>query len=141
MKWIKIILPLLALTALAFIYWPEPQSFMPEKVWGVWKTTVPRYAERYLDISEAVFAVGQGEQRLQVFFFQRVDVKPDGPRERYTLYYRPDNQTGGDLQSFSFDFITTDEGPRIQLKNQRDIAWFRESDPHTPGANRETTSP
>jgi hypothetical protein len=136
MTWIKPILPLLALSFLALFYWPDQPTFMPDKVWGTWKTTDPRYADRYLDISEAVFAIGQGEQRLQVFFFQRVDVKPDGRHERYTLYYRPDEKTGRPLQRFTFDFITTDEGPRIQLKHPKGIVWFRESDRHAVNPTR-----
>jgi len=140
-KWIITILPFLALCALVLFYWPKQPSFMPEKVWGIWKTDDPRYADRYLDISEAVFAIGQGQQRLQVFFFRRVDIKIKGPHEHYTLYYRPDDRTGSPLQSFTFDFITTDEGPRIQLRNPKNIIWFRESDRQPTGATRETTTP
>ena len=140
-KWIKAVLPLLALSALTLVYWPDQPTFMPEKVWGFWKTSDPRYADRYLDISEAIFAIGQGKQRLQVFFFRRVDMKPNGPHERYTLYYRPDEQTGSPLQSVTFDFITTDEGPRIQLNHPKNVVWFREGDRQTSGATRETARP
>jgi hypothetical protein len=141
MKWMKIILPLLALSALALLHWPDQPTFMPKKVWGIWKTTDPRYADRYLDISEAVFAIGQGEQRLQVFFFKRVDMTPNGPYERYTLYYRPNTHTSSPLQSFTFDFINTGEGPRIQLKNQKNIIWFREGERQATEAARETARP
>ena len=141
MKWGKTILSLLALSTLALFCWPDQPTFMPEKVWGIWRTTDPRYAGRYLDISEAVFAIGQGKQRLQVFFFQRVDMKPNGPRERYTLYYRPDEQTRGPLQSFTFDFVTTDEGPGIQLNHPKNIMWFRENNRHAADTYGEKARP
>jgi hypothetical protein len=134
MKWIKITLPLLTISALMLRYWPNQPTYMPEKVWGIWKTADPRYADRYLDISEAVFAIGQGRQRLQVFFFRRVVMTPNGKNERYTLYYRPDERAKNPVQSLTFDYTITDEGPRIQLKHQRNIIWYRESDPPPAGA-------
>jgi hypothetical protein len=138
MKWIKTILPFLAICALALFYWPDQPTYMPEKVWGIWKTDDPRYAGRYLDISEAVFAIGQGRQRLQVFFFQHVDINLNGPHERYTLYYRPHERAKSSLQRFSFDFIATDAGPRIKLKNQKHILWYRETNPPPASADSET---
>lgn len=137
-KWMNAILLFLTICALVLFYWPDQPTFMPEKTWGIWKTDDPHYADRYLDISEAVFAIGQGRQRLQVFFFRHVDIDLKGPHERYTLYYRPDERTASPLQHFSFDFVTTDAGPRIKLNNQKHIIWYREADLLPTSADSET---
>jgi hypothetical protein len=126
--WLKVTLPLGVLLTPLLLYWPKPPSYLPEKLWGVWKTDHERYAGRYLDISEAIFTIGQGREHLQVFFVQRVDRVPAATHERYTLYYLTREQAGEPLQTLSVDFFTTDEGDRIRLKNQKDILWYREAD-------------
>ena len=126
--WLKVILPLGVLLTPLLLYWPKPPSYLPEKLWGVWKTDHERYTDRYLDISEAIFTIGQGLEHLQVFFIQRVDRAPAATHERYTLYYHTREDAGEPLLTLAFDFFTTDEGDRIQLKNQKDILWYREAD-------------
>jgi hypothetical protein len=141
MKWIKVILPLLALSAVGLFYWPQRPTYLPEKLWGVWKTDNDRYADRYLDISEAIFTIGQGREHLQVFFFQRADMTPVGAHERHTIYYREHEGTKEPLQTFTFDFFTTDEGDRLQLKNQKDIIWYRDTNREPTVSRRETATP
>ena len=140
-KWIIIAFPLLILVAVLALNWPGRPTHMPEKIWGVWRTDHPRYTDRYLDISEAIFTIGQGQERLQVFFFQRVEMTPVGSRERYTLYYHPDERSKSPLQTFSFDFFATDEAPRIQLINQKNVFWYREADRHSSDAATEAVTP
>ena len=128
MKTIKIIVPLLALVAVGLLYWPDRPSYIPQKLWGVWQTDHERYAGRYLDISEAIFTIGQGQQQLQVFFIHRVKMDIAGPRERYTLVYRENAKKREPLQTFTFFFQKTQEGDRIQMSNQGDILWYRTAD-------------
>jgi hypothetical protein len=128
MKYTKIIVPLLALVAVCFLYWPDRPSYIPQKLWGVWQTDHERYAGRYLDISEAIFTIGQGQQQLQVFFIHQVKVDIIGHRERYTLFYREHAKNQEQLQSFTFFFQKTQEGDRIQMSNQGDILWHRKAD-------------
>jgi hypothetical protein len=128
MKYTKIIVPLLALVAVCFLYWPDRPSYIPQKLWGVWQTDHERYAGRYLDISEAIFTIGQGQQQLQVFFIHQVKMDIIGHRERYTLFYREHAKNQEPLQSFTFFFQKTQEGDRIQMSNQGDILWHRTAD-------------
>ena len=141
MKFIKIIVPLLALLAAGLLYWPEQPSYIPKKLWGVWQTDNEEYAERYLDISEAIFTIGQGEEKIQVFFIHQVKMDLEGPRERYTLSYREHEKTSAPIQTFTFFFDKTETGDRLQLKNQNNILWYRETDLHPAVAGPEATAP
>ena len=127
MKWIKAVLPLAALAVLGLYYWPGPSSYLPSKLWGVWKTDAAPYADRYLDISEAIFTIGQGRERLQVLFLDHVVMKTEASKEHYTLYYRASSSAKESIQAFRFDFFMTEAGPRIQLKNPRQVNWYREA--------------
>jgi lipopolysaccharide export LptBFGC system permease protein LptF len=98
---IKLFLLIAILAALIF-HWPEPHSYIPAKLWGVWKTDQAKYTDRYLDISEAIFSLGQGQQRVQVYFIEQVDIASDGPQERYTIRYRDQEGGRAPLQTFTF---------------------------------------
>ena len=127
MKYIKIIVPLLALLAAGLLYWPDQPSYIPKKLWGVWQTDHPNYAGRQLDISEAIFTIVQGQEKIQVFFIHRVKMELAGPRERYTLYYREHEKANEPLQTFTFYYDKTETGDRLQLKNQTQITWHRQA--------------
>jgi len=135
MKYIKIVVPLFALLFVGLIYWPDQPSYIPKKLWGVWQTDHESYAGRYLDISEAIFTIGQGQENIQVFFIHQVKMDLEGPRERYTLYYRGHEKTQEPLQAFTLYYHKTKEGDRLQLKNQGSIFWYRKTDlePAAPG--------
>ena len=124
----KIILPLIIIAAVGVINWPAPRSYIPEKLWGVWKTGHDRYADRYLDISEAIFTLGQGQDNLKVLFVQRVESGPAGEQERFTLHYRDHEDSRAPLQRFTFYYLPEDTESRIVLKNQPSIFWYRETE-------------
>lgn len=126
---IMLILALLALAAFGWFYWPTPPSYIPQGLWGLWKTDHPAYADRYLDISEAIFTIGQGNRRMEVFFVRHVDLQPVGPRTQYTLHYTDANNADQALQTFTFSTEATPDGLRLQLKNQPNIFWYQESPP------------
>ena len=128
MKTIKIIVPLLALLAVCLFYGPERPTYIPQKLWGIWQADHERYAGRYLDISEAIFTIGQGQQQLQVFFIHQVKRDIAGHREHYTIIYREHAKNQAPLQTFTFFFQKTQDGDRIQMSNQGDILWYRTAD-------------
>ncbi len=123
LKNMTIMIALIAFAALVYVYWPEKQSFIPQKLWGVWKTDHERYAGRYLDISEAIFTIGQGQDTMQVLFVRRVETAPAGEWVRYTLYYHDQEEDDAPLQTFAFLFQHHSEGRRIKLKNPKNMIW------------------
>jgi hypothetical protein len=141
MKSIKVIVPILALLAVCLFYWPKQPTYIPKKLWGAWQTDHELYAGRYLDISEAIFTIGQGQQQLQVFFVHRVKMDIVGHRERYTLFYREHIKNKEPLQTFTFFFQKTKKGDRLQLSNQGNILWHREADDEPTASAPETPAP
>ena len=141
MKFIKIMVPLLALLAVGLLYWPDRPSYIPQKLWGVWQTDHKRYAGRHLDISEAIFTIGQGQEKIQVFFIHKVKKTLEGQRERYTLYYREHEKAQEPLQTFTFYYRETEDGDRLQLKNQEEIIWYRKADLEPAVTGSETATP
>lgn len=140
-KYTIISITLLVLTAMLCIYWPEEQSFVPKPLWGVWKTDHDRYADRYLDISEAIFTIGQGGEKLQVLFVQRVETAPAGDWERFTLHYIDQEGDSAPLQTMSFFFQHHSNGRRIRLQNQDSILWYPESKDRRDHAEPRGTAP
>lgn len=140
MKSIKVIVPILALLAVCLFYWPERPTYIPKKLWGVWQTDQEAYADRYLDISEAVFTIGQGQQGIEVFFIQQVKMERIDQRERYTLYYRKAGSTKEPLQTFSFFYRKTEKGERLQLQHPGDILWHRRADQEPTPSTPETAT-
>lgn len=136
-----IFIPLLALAVLLLIYWPEEQSYVPKPLWGVWKTDHERYADRYLDISEAIFTIGQGEENMQVLFVRRVETVPAGDWARYTLHYLDQEGDSAPLQTMTFFFQYHSNGRRIRLKNQDNIVWYPESEDRRDHAEPRGTAP
>ena len=128
MKYIKVIAPILALLAVCLFYWPERPTYIPKKLWGIWQTDQERYADRYLDISETIFTIGQGREKIQVYFIHQVKMDIAGPRERYILFYREHKKNKEPLQTFTFFFHRTKEGDHLQLSNQGDVFWHRAAD-------------
>jgi hypothetical protein len=128
-KNIFLVLALTALAAACWWYWPTPPSYIPQNLWGVWRTDNPRYADRYLDISEAIFTIGQGDRRLQVFFVQRVERMATGGRETYTLYYKAPDSTDEAPRTLAFEVGPQKDGRPLRLKNQKGITWYRETPP------------
>lgn len=141
MKFIKIIVPLLALLAVGLLYWPDRPSYIPQKLWGVWQTDHKRYAGRHLDISEAIFTIGQGQEKIQVFFIHKVKKTLEGQRERYTLYFRDQGNPKDPLQTFTLYYHKTENGDRLQLKHQEKIFWYRKADLEPATSGSETATP
>ena len=141
MKIIKIIVPLLALLAVGLLYWPDQPSYIPKKLWGVWQTDHERYAGRHLDISEAIFTIGQGQEKIQIFFVHQAKKALVGQRERYTLYYRDQENPKDPLQTFTLYYHKTKDGDRLQLKNQEKIIWYRKADLEPAVSGPETATP
>ena len=141
MKFIKIIVPLLILLAVGLLHWPDQPSYIPQKLWGVWQTDNEEYAGRYLDISEAIFTIGQGREKNQVYFIHQVKMDIAGPRERYILFYREHKKNKEPLQTFTFFFHRTKEGDHLQLSNQGDVFWHRAADHRRTAAGPGTETP
>lgn len=95
---------------------------LPEELFGVWKTSAPKYADRYFEFTrDHKFILGVGEGRVLVNPITGIEKEPV-PSKLYTVFYVGDE--GQDL-IFAFYYDPTNEGT-IQSQNQRHIDWKRE---------------
>lgn len=118
---------LLALLAGVLFCGPRPPGITPAPLRGVWQTDHPPYAGRYIDISAALFAIGQGGGRIQVGFIERVEVADEGARARYTLHFRAPDENQGAPEVVVLYLQEEGGRVRLQLKNQPSILWYREA--------------
>ena len=63
----------------------ESSTIMPGSLLGIWRTTVPKYAGRFFEISTdiVVFATGDGETAVHPI--ASVEMVPEGQRRLYTV--------------------------------------------------------
>lgn len=127
MKSIGITAALLALLAGGLIGGPRPPGTTPAPLWGVWQTDHDPYAGRYIDISAALFSIGQGGGRIQVGFIERVEMADEGTRARYTLHFRAHEEDQGAPEVVVLYLQEEGGQVRLQLKNQPGIHWYREA--------------
>ena len=64
-----------------------------------------------------------------------------GPRERYTLYYRDHNKASDPIQTFTFFYDRTEAGDRLQLKNPKNIFWYRNARLEADASGPEAATP
>lgn len=95
---------------------------VPEHLLGVWKTTHPKYADRYFEIRKDVVIFGQGEGKSEFHAIASVDQSAEGKSTLYTITH-----VSHDGQRFTFAFYYyPDDHKALRFKNQKDIEWTRE---------------
>lgn len=112
-------IPLLFMAYLFFTQ--ESSGALPADLHGVWKTSAPRYADRYMEISEGVILFGTGGDSLESYVIDSVEVQPNGTRTLYTITYLDGNNEELRL-SFYYD---PDATRLITFKHQDHLKWTR----------------
>ncbi len=90
---------------------------LPEYLVGTWKTSAPKYADRYLKLSEDFVTFGVGERREESYYIQEIGTEQDGDGLLCTIHY--ENPEKEDL-TLMFVYHPNDGGT-IKLKNSDDI--------------------
>ncbi len=93
-------------------------STVPQHLIGVWKTSAPKYEDRYLKISKdmLIFGVGNGEEISH--FVGKIKVKKENKKILYTFHYK---DSEGEKWTLTIE-VLSDIGGIIKLKN-RDEIW------------------
>ncbi|KPJ92542.1 MAG: hypothetical protein AMS18_07180 [Gemmatimonas sp. SG8_17] len=125
----KLSVVLLALLALALYMSlaPERSGELPDEVLGTWRTADPRYAETILEIGKTTLVFGTVENSSTSHAIERVEQEDLDLSVLYTVYYTDE----GGLNELSFFYIPIDGA--IRFKNQRSLAWRRDSIPAEEG--------
>ncbi len=113
-------LAVLALCTLILGCGTKPYSTLPDELVGVWKTSAPKYADRYFELKRDTIDFGTGGGTASRHVIDRIEEAREGYQTLYTIFYTED---GTKYQwSFYYDPV---HGKSIRLKHQASIVWTR----------------
>lgn len=92
---------------------------VPVYLWGTWRTTAARYADRDFEMEAHVLRLGLGQGEVVSHAVTGVEIRNNGGSERCRVHYR---EPEGAESVLSFDF----DGKAIRFVNQPEIAWHRD---------------
>ena len=119
-----------AVALLATVIGCQPQSqsqadnsTVPEKLLGVWKTSHPKYADRFFEIKKDFIIFGTGGESFELHALADIHESWEGKSILYTISHL--NHEG---QRYTFAFYyNPDDGGTIRFKNQPNIVWTKET--------------
>lgn len=113
---------LLAATCLVLLMGCEPKNrSLPDDLIGVWKTSHPKYADRFLLLGEDLIIFGTGARSVSAHPITKFAKVPQVSGFLYTITY-----TNEDGQEYRLSFVhDLEHGGVIWFKNQKDILWKR----------------
>ena len=118
MKLIWIIIGIVIFVAL-LVFFPKKPTPLPDELVGVWTTSQPKYADRYLDLTKATIIFGTGKESIDTNFISNVEKTPHDETILYTVYF---HRVGGPEDKVSF-YYDAGNGAIIRFKNQKHIEW------------------
>lgn len=74
------------LLILIFVVGCEREVVFPQHLIGVWKTSAPKYADRYMKITQRTVIYGIGKSRIVSHAIDRIDIKQGENGTVYTFY-------------------------------------------------------
>jgi hypothetical protein len=105
-----------------FALLPSKPTPLPDELVGVWKTSDPKYADRYLDLTRATIIFGTGKGTIDVNFISNVEKMFQDKAILYTVYF---HRSEGEEDNVSF-YYDPRNGGIIKFKNQTHIAWMKD---------------
>lgn len=100
----------------------KENNAVPDNLLGVWKTTHPKYADRFFEIKNDLIIFGQGDGKSEFHAFADIESTREGKQIFYTIIHINHH---GQRFTFSFYYDPTDGGT-IRFKNQKQIVWTKE---------------
>ena len=92
---------------------------VPDELVGVWKTTSPRYEDRFFEISEDLVVFGTGGRTTAAHPIVSISGTLEDERLLYAISYEI---AEGEEYGFFFYYDPAGSGV-IRFKNQQDMAW------------------
>ena len=92
---------------------------VPDELVGVWKTTSPRYEDRFFEISEDLIVFGTGGRNTEAHRILSIREALEDERLLYAISYE---SAEGEEYGFFFYYDPAGSGV-IRFKNQQNMAW------------------
>jgi hypothetical protein len=99
---------------------PESTKTVPDDLVGVWKTSVPKYADTFIELRRSTITFGAGEKGAQLRSVEKVTKEREAAGFLYTVFY-----TDPDRQEYKFAFYYDPADGVLRWKNQRTIPWTK----------------
>lgn len=96
-------------------------NIVPENLVGVWKTSHPKYADRFLEIKNNIIIIGKGKETIGLHPIVAFDHHWEGNSVLYTISHINDH---GKRYTTSLYYEPTNGV--IRLKNQTHVIWTKE---------------
>jgi hypothetical protein len=106
--------------------------FIPENLFGVWRTDDPRYRGRSIQLGKDNVVIGTGDDKPSIELVESVRIRPAGEDTTYSIHCRT---TDGTQHLLTLSFNPNGDG-EIRLSHPQNIVWKRRPDtdisPHRP---------
>lgn len=99
------------------------ERIAPNELVGKWKTTAPKYADRFFKIDREIITIGTGGETFEIYTIKKITRKKN-PTEGSLLYTIYSKNEEGIEYKFAL-YYAPEKGGVIRLKNQRDIVWTK----------------
>ena len=110
------------LLACAFGCQPERNTIVPEQFLGVWRTTEPRYKDRFLEFTTYSIDFGTGGNTLGSFNIWNIERVSGSQKDLYIITYLDESLGHFKL---AFHYVPAGGG-EIRFKNQKRLTWRKE---------------
>ena len=127
MKLIWIIIGIAILVAF-LLFFPWKPTPLPDELVGVWTTSHPEYADRYLDLTKATIIFGTGKESVDTNFISNVEKTSQDKTILYTIHF---HRVAGPEDKVSF-YYDLGEAAIIRFKNQKHIEWKKANSTSDP---------
>jgi len=109
------------LLILIFVVGCEREVIFPQQLIGVWKTSAPKYVDRYVKVSEhtVIYGIGKGEEVSHTI--DKINIKQAVDGTVYTFYLK-DAEGGKETLTLTY---RPDSGGTLQIKNSEEI-WKKD---------------
>jgi len=104
------------LLILTFFGGCKGEVVVPPQLIGVWTTAAPKYADRYMKLSERTLTYGIGEGEEVSHQIEKIDVEQGNGGTMYTLYYRD-----AEGEKWTLIFTYSPDTRTIQIKNSEEL--------------------
>lgn len=112
------------ITLLVFVWHCGDKEIASDDLMGVWKTSEPRYADRFIKIGKDTITFGTGGENFESYSIKKIYMKkvPIENSILYTIHYK---NREGVWNKFAFYYSPVNGGV-IRLKNQKQMVWTKE---------------
>lgn len=101
---------------------PEKTRTIPEELLGTWKTSAPKYADTFVELTRDTIVFGLAEGPPKVHPVLAVEKSGENGNLLYTIHYLDEER---ERYKFSFSYDPAGGGT-MQWKNQRGIVWTKQ---------------